>query len=594
MNHSPTLIRKIVYILIICLMIFPLLLVGFPQSKKTEKGGSGGMLAQMSDKHGISQANFSEIDPGSESMKLISLGMRGIATNLLWTQANEAQKKGDYDTLKATLRSLTMIQPTFVSVWRYQAHNLSYNISVEFDDFEQRFHWVKQGILFLTEGMPYNRRDHRIIDSLGFFTGSKIGVADEKKEYRQLFRTDSDFHKQIEKWHTLDEYNCPYRPDNWLLAYQWYSDSRDLVKNGYQGSEVPLRISPPVYYMHQPAQLRQHAMALHREFGASEYIKSIWTRFGFEWTGPEYGLKPFNVGTSQGVTMEKAAEMGIEIERMLDELDKLVPPGTRDQVMQEIMENAPPNLKPTEEEKLAMEIPIDERTPQQQILAQNGMDKLFMLSNEQFILIGEKANEENRMKARELVSELMDLYRRRASTIRYEGVVNYVFWKQRAEAEQLDDAVKARQAIFEAKKLYRQGRLDWWNKTDEEGNAVDEKQKGAIQLFLEGFEHWAKVLDTIPELVVGPLSDDITDDIILFKDKVLAKTQADWPDDFPLQKLIDKRAANQEEDDLPTTEMIERQKALSGDSENESSESNDQGEGESGHVPSDLPPTAIK
>ena len=343
MNLSPNLIRKIVYILIIVALIIPLALVGRPSGGKAQSGGAGGVLAQMRDEHGLSQAKLSEIDPGSESMKLISLGMRGIATNILWTQANEAQKKGDYDTLKATLQSLIMIQPTFVSVWRYQAHNLSYNISVEFDDYQHRFHWVKEGILFLTDGIKYNRRDHRIMDTLGFFTGNKIGMADEKKQYRQMFRFDDDFHTALEPWHEIDSYNTPHRHDNWLLSYLWYGKSRDMVNSGVDGDQVPLRVREPIYYMKQPAQIRNQAMALHREFGADDYTRQLWEKAETEWLA--YGTRPFKAGDVRNMTMERITEMGEEIELLQAELDNLVPEGTRDEITAKVFENANENQK---------------------------------------------------------------------------------------------------------------------------------------------------------------------------------------------------------------------------------------------------------
>ena len=582
MNLSKNLVRKIIYILIIVFLIFPLAMIGRPSGGSGQKGGAGGILAQMRDEHGLSQAKLSEIDAGSESMKLISLGMRGIATNILWTQANEAQKKGDYDTLRATLQSLIMIQPTFVSVWRYQAHNLSYNISVEFDDYQQRFYWVKEGIVFLTGGIKYNRRDHRIMDTLGFFSGNKIGMADEKKQFRQLFRFDKDFHNALEPWHDVDSYNTPHNHDNWLLAYLWYGKSESMVDKGVDGEQVQLRIQEPIYYSKKPLQIRQQAMGLHREIGADNYTQELWENSSKEWL--QYGLRPFRAGAIRNMTMERIADLGDEIELMQKELDSLVPPGTRDQVTAEVYKNANVAQLPTEEEDRARKLSIDQRTPEERILAQKALDKIVGLNKTIFVEIANKATPENIAEAKKVANEIYDIYSRRLTSMRYGNIVNYKFWKQRAEAEQRKDAVAARRSIFEGKELYREGKLEEWQQRDADGNAIDEKQKGAIQYFLDGFAQWKKVLDAIPDLNNGPLSDEIADDIVLFYTKVLAKTQRDWPDDFPLQDLIDKRNVNNEKDGLPTTEMLERERSLRGE--------NSDGE-QSGHVPSDLPPSPV-
>ena len=73
--------------------------------------------------------------------------------------------------------------------------------------------------------------------------------------------------------------------------------------------------------------------------------------------------------------------------------------------------------------------------------------------------------------------------------------------------------------------------------------------------------------------------------MLLFYGKVLAKTQRDWPEDFPLQDLIDRRNINNEQDGLPTTEMLERERALRGQQG---------GTSQSDYIPSDLPPSPIK
>ena len=47
-------------------------------------------------------------------MKLASMGLRGVAVNILWMQALEHQKNENYDKLAQTLQTLTKVQPNFV------------------------------------------------------------------------------------------------------------------------------------------------------------------------------------------------------------------------------------------------------------------------------------------------------------------------------------------------------------------------------------------------------------------------------------------------------------------------------------------------
>ncbi len=193
--NNKSFIRKVIYIAVIGALLIPLSLVSRPatRDRNNDIKDVGGKLAQLREQNNLSQSKMMEIDPASETMKLATLGLRGVAVNLLWMQAIEHKKKENWDQLAATLQALIKVQPNFVKVWEYQAHNLSYNISMEFDDYEYRYHWVKKGIAFLKEGIPYNRRDHRMTDNLGFFTGMKIGRSDEKNSFRRMFRQDERF-----------------------------------------------------------------------------------------------------------------------------------------------------------------------------------------------------------------------------------------------------------------------------------------------------------------------------------------------------------------------------------------------------------------
>ena len=48
----------------------------------------GGQLAKLRTEYQLGQANLGEIDPGSEIMKLATLGLRGVAVNILCDRVN--------------------------------------------------------------------------------------------------------------------------------------------------------------------------------------------------------------------------------------------------------------------------------------------------------------------------------------------------------------------------------------------------------------------------------------------------------------------------------------------------------------------------
>ena len=53
---------------------------------------TGGNWLRLRSSYGLSQAELGQIDPASETMKMATLGLRGVATNLLWTKADGVQE----------------------------------------------------------------------------------------------------------------------------------------------------------------------------------------------------------------------------------------------------------------------------------------------------------------------------------------------------------------------------------------------------------------------------------------------------------------------------------------------------------------------
>ena len=189
-------VRKIIYLVAIAVLLMPLFWLSQPATNavKGVQGSPGGKLAQLRDQYHLSQAQLGQIDPTSVTIKLATLGMRGVAANILWEKANDYKMKKDWTNLGATLNQITKVQPNFINVWSNQAWNLSYNVSVEFDDYRQRYRWVIKGIDFLKEGIRYNERQPRLLWDLGWMISQKIGKADESKQFRKLFKEDDDFH----------------------------------------------------------------------------------------------------------------------------------------------------------------------------------------------------------------------------------------------------------------------------------------------------------------------------------------------------------------------------------------------------------------
>jgi len=222
MSERTSFLRKVIYGCIIAVLLLPLAYLSQPATTESE----GGVLARMRAEYKLTPAKLGEIDPASETIKLATLGLRGVAANLLWEKAIEYKKKEDWTGLSATLEQITHLQPNFIAVWRFQAWNLSYNVSVEFDDYRDRYFWVIKGINFLKEGKKYNAEDPRLMWDTGWFIAQKIGRADEHKQYRRLFREDDDFNGSLPR----------SQRDNWLVGRTEFIKAQQLV----DGRGIPI------------------------------------------------------------------------------------------------------------------------------------------------------------------------------------------------------------------------------------------------------------------------------------------------------------------------------------------------------------------
>jgi hypothetical protein len=547
-NNRP-LVRKIIYIACIGVLIIPLSMIALPPTRNEAGNTQSGVISQLRDEYNLSQAKLSEIDPASETMKLASLGLRGVAVNILWLQADEHKKNQNYDQLRSTLRALTKIQPSFVKVWEYQAHNLAYNVSMEFDDYEYRYSWVKKGLEFLKQGVPYNKRDHRVTDSIGFFTGNKFGKSDEHLSFRRLFRADNEFHDAMADRIDPEDYEGPYGHDSWMMAYQWYNLSRELVD--VQGA--PRYRSDMMFYMYRPAQRRNYGMALQEEFPSDQIIQEVYRDAYEEWI--EYGNQPLTVGAGLNFTLEGLAAAEDELAEYRNQLDELVGPEVRASMLAELGDDLL-----SEEEQLLVNAPADQLSPDDARKAQAIRTRLASIDDRLDGRVALAASEGDRPEANRLALKIQGTKNKVRRIMQDAQTVNYPYWRARNRMESEDATVAAHQALEEAENVWRNSIYDDEYDFDYRTKEKTVTRKGAITLFEEAFARWAPILEENPELGDGQLADSLMDSVQEYR-KMLAFANLEWPDDFPLQSLVDERAQDGTLDGIPTSEMLEQRKA---------------------------------
>ena len=221
--------RKVVYGVSLVLLLVVLYVVGAP-ARVVDVGGearsvTGGFLAQQRADAGLSESQMGKIDPASNTVKLATFGMRGVAVALLWHQTNEHQKRHKWNDVVATANQIIFLEPHFVTIWDFLGWTLSYNASADFDDYRERYRWVIRGIDFVITGLEKNQRSTKLCKSAGWFISQKIGIADEVEQYRRLLRDDEAFGLR-------HGYPLASDRDNWMMGRDWYHRGERLVTEG--------------------------------------------------------------------------------------------------------------------------------------------------------------------------------------------------------------------------------------------------------------------------------------------------------------------------------------------------------------------------
>lgn len=545
--NSPTFVRKIIYLVLIGALLMPILLVSQPAARNKDNAvvQEGGVLSRLKNKFGLSQTRLSQIDPASETMKLASLGLRGVAVNLLWMQANDHKVKENYDQLEATLNTLIKIQPNFVKVWEFQAHNLSYNVSVEFDDYEYRYHWVKKGIRFLTEGIQYNIADHRMTDNLGAFTGMKIGNSDEKFQFRRMFRKDREYHDEMASFIEPDLYDTPeYGPDHWKMAYHWFDLSRKLVEE----QRGPQLVSDLMFYMKRPAQLRNQAMGLQAEFRTDEIVREIWATSEREWK--EYGDQKITNTLDQTITLNGTIETSERLDRLRQQLDEYSP-NTR----QDLQKDIRASLRLTDEQLAILDLPLDQRTPEQMFHVEQVLKEI---ERRQIAVDAELVRQlppEKRVLALPILEEIRQANELLSTIDKNSGTVNFRYWTAHNQAELEDNAVAGHQKLYDARDNQLKSIFDDEFRLNRQTKQREPIRQGAISMFEDSYQSWSQIFEKYSVLKDGSIASDIVDSLKEYQ-QMLKVTGLEWPENFVLQDFIDFRAAAGDDDELPTSEQL--------------------------------------
>lgn len=503
--NRRSLIRKIIYLVLMVPLLLGLSNLGQPPTVATqnEPGDPGGKLARLRDEFKLGQANLGEIDPAGETMKLATLGLRGVAANILWDKANESKKREDWTGLQATLDQLAKLQPNYISVWRFQAWNVSYNISVEWDDYHDRYFWVKEGIKFLIRGARYNTMEPRLIYDTGWFTAQKIGIADEHSQFRRLFREDDDpefpGHAQA-----LRPYN---RRDNWLVGQEYFERAISLVDD--RGASI--RTMNPLTYFCQPAMCQiNFSNGLEEDGTFEEKAKEAWKEADRRWD--DYGNRELPTSDGLAVRLNDYEMLSEKAEKLRAELDALAP-GLADQIHEEKRAK----LSPADLELLDM--PAETRSQEDGYRVMSLMSRLAVTNQE----MADRVKGPSAAKAKELAAAIDETQREAHAISRDRHTINFNYWRNRCKLEKTDSALEGRRLLYAADRFFK-----------EDADLVHARES-----YEKGFAEWRKTLDTFPDMVDDSIGGDYLIEAVKGYGEVLKRLDAPFPKDFVLQDVID-------------------------------------------------------
>ncbi|MGL6227125.1 MAG: hypothetical protein ACRC10_10950 [Thermoguttaceae bacterium] len=573
--------RRIFYGVIILVLLLPLYLLGRPATLRMTPDGlqvqQGGVLAKILAEEELASSQVGEIDPASSAIQLATFGLKGVAIAILWNQSQEFQKKRDWNNVIAASNQLIRLEPHFTSIWEFVSWQFAYNASAQFDDYRERYRWVIRGFDFVVDGTKYNRTSPILFHKAGWTISQRLGIADEKEQFRRLFREDDDFHT---RYHTpsLAE------RDNWRIGRNWYLQSEDMVQNGANLGKM----SEPLFYMHSRMNLIHYVQwreleGFFGEDGQGEEIKALWDVAEQAWR--DYGRKEFKTpiqkqdGTYWMTSFlryddctEQIAELtkelqGLEpglLERLVLEnweklrersngealqaslLEWLAEGGDQATIIRAYLDEKEPGwvdrfLEIQDQTRRAilgvdagiLEKPSVLLTDQEEAVVTNMgnvYQRLIGEARSQFhdftvkLIVDNISDRDLRGRALEIQNEIagLDLEKQVSQSIR--ELVNYPHRIREFRFEKQDDAIQARRKVFEGRKVFREGELSM-----------------SDRLWVEALQHWENMVET-PEFGEMVKEDWLfTRDILEFLDRyvvILDAREKVFPEHYPLRAFV--------------------------------------------------------
>ncbi|MEX1040113.1 MAG: hypothetical protein WDZ51_05760 [Pirellulaceae bacterium] len=512
MSNTKSFQRKIIYGGCMIALLVLISLISRPAT--SDPNNQGGWLAQKRHEYRITQADLGQIDPASEAMRLSLMGMDGVAITMLWNKLNRHQKMEQWALMESTARTISHLNPHLLKVWEHQAWNLSYNVSREFDDYRHRYLWVKKGINYHMEGTDYNYDEPRMKDSIGHFFGQKFGNADEKVQYRRLFPEDDLFHEQITEHLAGSDYTLENdaegaidgKPDHWKVGRIWNFWAQKNVDEG-RGSIG--NMSHTIFHSQPVKRLMSYAENIEKEGYIGDKARLAWEQSNNEWD--EFGDRSLPSSYGIEIRLNDSVRMRQQYEELMERFNEIA-----EDELEQFKEEETAKLP--EDVRVALDTPAEDRTEQQQALAERAESAMLFSLRRVVKLISDPARQ---IDAARVAREIDDLRFLIDVVERQRSIVAFDYWGTRSESESKEQAIRARQYLYDARQAMQSA------------NLVEAQEK-----FEAAWDVWAEIYETYPSLKEDSASDDLIAAIKEYRGLLELQLGEDLPPDFPLMELL--------------------------------------------------------
>lgn len=111
-------------------------------------------------------------------------GFRGVIADVLWLRAMDLQQHARFFELVQLADWILKLQPKFSGAAAQLGWNMAYNISVATKSQEDRWRWVRRGILLLQKAISLSPNDAEIYQEIAWIYAHKLGnVMDDAQRY---------------------------------------------------------------------------------------------------------------------------------------------------------------------------------------------------------------------------------------------------------------------------------------------------------------------------------------------------------------------------------------------------------------------------